>query len=140
MKNKQRTRGWLMEPKAKSGAIVLVVVFALAGCAASGKSGADRSNDLLSALHAGLRPTVFEPGAEAPRWSLQERMAHYKVPGVAVAVLKNGRVVDAAGFGVRESGGRDAVDADTLFSVGSISKVVAAATTLRLAADGRLDL
>jgi len=30
-------------------------------------------------------------------------MAHYKVPGVAVAVLKNGRVVAAASFGVREA-------------------------------------
>lgn len=33
----------------------------------------DRSADeLLASLHAGLRPTVFEPDAAPPRWSLQD--------------------------------------------------------------------
>jgi len=141
MENRQRTRGWHIEPKPVPGAIGLVVVLAMAGCVAGGTRGADRSGDEpFAALNAGLRPTVLEPDAAPPGWSLQERMAHYKVPGVAVAVLKNGRVVAAAGYGVREAGTHDVVDADTLFSVGSISKVVAAATTLRLVADGRLDL
>lgn len=141
MENRQRTRGWHIEPKPVPGAIGLVVVLAMAGCVAGGTRGVDRSGDEpLAALNAGLRPTVLEPDAAPPSWSLQERMAHYKVPGVAVAVLKNGRVVAAAGFGVRDARTHDVVDADTLFSVGSISKVVAAATTLRLVADGRLDL
>jgi CubicO group peptidase (beta-lactamase class C family) len=139
--SRQQTRGWLIEPKAVLGAIGLVVLLAMAGCAAGGTRGANRSGDeLLAALNTGLRPTVLEPEAALPRWSLHERMAHYNVPGVAVAVLKNGRVVAAAGFGVREARTHDVVDADTLFSVGSISKIVAAATTLRLVADGRLDL
>nr|WP_283254669.1 serine hydrolase domain-containing protein [Luteimonas galliterrae] len=67
-------------------------------------------------------------------------MRHYKVPGVAIAVLKNGEVVQVAGYGVREAGTQDKVDGDTLFSVGSISKVATATTTLRLVAEGRLDL
>lgn len=98
------------------------------------------ATELAAALQHGLRPGVLKPGEALPRWSLQERMAHYKVPGVAVAVLKNGEVVYAAGFGVREAGTPDAVDADTLFSVGSISKVVAATISLRLAAQGKIDL
>ena len=95
---------------------------------------------LEAALAQGLRPSVLKAGEPLPRWSLQARMAHYKVPGVAVAVLRNGEVVYAAGFGVREAGTTDAVDADTLFSVGSVSKVVAAATSLQLVAQGRIDL
>ncbi len=67
-------------------------------------------------------------------------MAYYHVPGVAIAVLKDGKVVQAAGFGVREAGTQEAVNADTLFSVGSVSKVVTAATTLRRVAAGKLDL
>lgn len=142
MKNKQCARACFIEPKAVPGAIVgLIVVLAMAGCASGGTSDVDRSgNELLAALNTGLRPTVFAPDAAPPGWSLQERMVHYKVPGVAVAVLKDGRVVAAAGYGIREAGTHDVVDADTLFSVGSISKVVAAATTLRLTADARLDL
>jgi CubicO group peptidase (beta-lactamase class C family) len=96
--------------------------------------------DPLAALGHGLRPDVIAPGQAAPAWSLAERMAHHKVPGVAIAVLRNGQVVRAVGYGVRESGTQDRVDGDTLFSVGSISKVATATTTLRLVAEGRLDL
>lgn len=94
----------------------------------------------LAVLDHGLRPSVIAPGEAVPRWSLAERMRHYNVPGVAIAVLKNGEVVQVAGYGVRQTGTQDKVDGDTLFSVGSISKVVTATTTLRLVAKGQLDL
>lgn len=93
-----------------------------------------------TALTSGLRPGVLEPGASLPRWSLQQRMTHHHVPGAAIAVLRDGKLVHVAGYGVRAAGTDAPVDADTLFSVGSVSKVVTAATTLRLVADGRLDL
>ena len=48
------------------------------------------------ALERGLRPTVLEPGAMPPGWSLRERMAHHRVPGVAVAVLQ--RLQDLLGL------------------------------------------
>lgn len=94
----------------------------------------------LAALAHGLRPTQLKVGEALPGWSLEQRMAHYKVPGVAVAVLKDGVLLQAAGFGVREAGTQDKVDADTAFSVGSVSKIMGAAITLRLAADGTLDI
>jgi CubicO group peptidase (beta-lactamase class C family) len=97
------------------------------------------SAEPLAALDGGLRSSVALPG-KAPRWSLAERMRHYKVPGVAIAIVRDGAVVQARGYGVREAGTADRVDGDTLFSVGSISKVVTATTTLRLVAAGRLDL
>lgn len=87
-----------------------------------------------------LRPTVIKAGDVQPAWSLSERMAHYRVPGVAVAILRDGKVVSSRGYGVRDSGSREPIDAQTLFSTGSVSKVVTAATTLRLNAAGKLDL
>jgi len=93
-----------------------------------------------TALATGLRPTVLHAGESLPRWSLQQRMAYHHVPGVAIAVLRDGKLVHSVGYGTREAGTRDAVDADTLFSVGSVSKVVTAAATLRLVADGTLAL
>lgn len=95
---------------------------------------------VLARLADRLRPAALEVDAPLPRWSLAERMAHHRVPGVAIAVVRDGRLVEAAGFGVRVAGTQDRVDADTVFSVGSVSKVVAAATALRLVSDGRLDL
>ncbi|HSX61788.1 MAG TPA: serine hydrolase domain-containing protein [Tahibacter sp.] len=95
---------------------------------------------VLASLQHGLRPSRLGAGEALPRWSLQERMAHYNVPGVAIALLRDGEVVAARGYGLREAGTQDAVDGDTLFSVGSVSKVVTSAIALRFVADGRLDL
>ncbi len=108
--------------------------------------GATPSNDdgdaarFAHAVEHGLRPSIAAVGAPVPTWSLRERMAHHKVPGVAVAVVRDGKVVYAAGFGARQAGTSEAVDADTLFSVGSVSKMVSAATALRLVASDRLAL
>lgn len=86
-----------------------------------------------------LRPRVWV-GDEEPRYSLEDQMARYQVPGVAVAIIDDGEVVFASGFGVRQAGGDDPVDADTVFSVGSVSKVATASLVLALSNDGVLDL
>jgi CubicO group peptidase (beta-lactamase class C family) len=52
------------------------------------------------------------------------------VPGVAIGLIDHGRVVFAGGFGVRELGKPEAVDADTLFMIASNTKAL---TTLMLA-------
>lgn len=71
---------------------------------------------------------------------LQERMRHYGVPGVAIAVIRDGQVAESGGFGVLQVGKTDRVDGDTLFSMGSVSKVAAALLAHRLQADGVLSL
>lgn len=116
------------------------LAFATLALAAAAQAQSPTAQDPLAALEHGLRPSLLAAGEPVPRWSLAERMRHYKVPGVAIAIVKNGEVVRAAGYGVRETGTQDKVDADTLFSVGSISKVATATTTLRLVAQGTLDL
>lgn len=65
-------------------------------------------------------------------------MVQWKVPGLAVAVVKDGRVVFARGYGVRELGKRGAVDADTLFDIGSNTKAFTAAALGTLIAAGKL--
>jgi CubicO group peptidase (beta-lactamase class C family) len=97
-------------------------------------------NRLLAALQQGLRPSFLKPGETLPGWSLQQRMAELKVPGVAIAILQDGEVVASAGYGLRQAGTNDAVNADTLFNVGSVSKLATAAVALRMVAQGRLDL
>ncbi len=87
-----------------------------------------------------LRPTVFPIASGPPRWRLADRMAHYGAPGFAVAILRDGRPALLQGYGTRVAGSALPVDADTVFSVGSVSKVAMAALVLRLVAAGRLDL
>jgi CubicO group peptidase (beta-lactamase class C family) len=86
-----------------------------------------------------LRPRIQV--ADAPQtWTLDERMAHYGVPGVALAIIENGEIVHAAGYGVLQAGAPDRVDADTVFSAGSVSKIATATLILRLVEAGYLDL
>lgn len=100
----------------------------------------DEAARFARAMTHGLRPSTARLGAAVPQWSIEERLAHYRVPGAAVAVIRDGKVVYAAGFGLRKAGTQDAVDADTVFSVGSVSKMGTAAAALRLVAAGQLAL
>jgi CubicO group peptidase (beta-lactamase class C family) len=86
-----------------------------------------------------LRPR-YQTVAGAAQFSLEDRMTHYRVPGVAVAIIEDGQIVYAAGFGLRQAGGTEAVDADTVFSAGSVSKIATATLALRLSADEAYDL
>jgi CubicO group peptidase (beta-lactamase class C family) len=62
------------------------------------------------------------------------------IPGVSLAVIQNGRIVRAQGYGVVEAGRPERITADTLFQAGSISKPVAALGVLHLVDAGRLTL
>jgi CubicO group peptidase (beta-lactamase class C family) len=62
----------------------------------------------------------------------------WQVPGVAIAVVKNDSVVFAKGYGVRELGKPDPVDARTLFAVGSTTKAFTAATLAMLVDEKKL--
>lgn len=86
-------------------------------------------------------PAAVVVQGEAPVHStLEERMRRYGVPGTSIAVVVSGRIVWAAGFGVKTAGGSDHVTSETLFQAASISKPVAATAMLRLVEDGVLDL
>ncbi|MBV8516975.1 MAG: beta-lactamase family protein [Acidobacteria bacterium] len=87
-----------------------------------------------------LPPAVVVAGRPVPHATLADRMAGAHIPGVSIAVVENGRIAWARGFGVQEAGGRDAVTAHTLFQAASISKVIAATMTLRLVDAQKLDL
>src|SRR5689334_15937090 len=75
---------------------------------------------------------------QPPDRRLAERMAYHETPGVSVAVINDGRIEWALGFGVREAGAPEPVTPETLFQAGSISKPVAATAALRLVQEGRI--
>ena len=70
---------------------------------------------------------------------IQDAMRQYVVPGVAVGVQHDGRA-EAAGYGVTNVKHPLAVDADTLFQIGSTTKTFTATTAMRLVEMGKLDL
>ena len=67
-----------------------------------------------------------------------EALAAWKVPGAAIAIVKDGQVVMARGFGVRAVGRSERVDEHTSFAIASLSKGFTAAALGRLVEEGRL--
>jgi CubicO group peptidase (beta-lactamase class C family) len=65
-------------------------------------------------------------------------MKTFDVPGIAIAIVKDGKVVATRGFGVRKLGDPAPVDAKTLFEVASNSKAFTAAALAMLVDEGKL--
>lgn len=70
--------------------------------------------------------------AQAPAWTdfdayVAKGIQDWQIPGLAVAVIKDGKVIHAKGHGVRELGRREPVDEHTLFAIGSTTKAMTAA-------------
>lgn len=74
---------------------------------------------------------VFAPGSGVTSEFTQSALDHlrekYGVPGAAIAVVKDGKLLLAAGSGVREVDKEAPVDADTMFQLASVSKTFTAA-------------
>lgn len=96
----------------------------------------------IARVENGLVP--FNPGAPAGETpapaNLKDRMAHYKIPGVSIAVIENNRVEWAKGYGVLKAGGSGGVTPGSLFEAASTTKMLVAAVVLKLVEKGRLDL
>ena len=86
---------------------------------------------LFAAAAVAAPPAGFDARVEAA-------MRSRDVPGMAIAIVEDGAVVSAKGYGVRKLGGSAPVDADTIFPTGSTGKAVTAAALAILVDDGKL--
>lgn len=68
----------------------------------------------------------------------QQAMAAWQVPGMAVAVIRDGKLLLARGYGVRELGKDAPVDEHTIFSIASCTKPFTAAMLGKLMDQGKL--
>ena len=67
-------------------------------------------------------------------------LTDWQIPGVAICVVKNGKVIVMKGYGVKETGSNDKVDENTLFMIGSNSKAFTATALAMLDAEKKLSL
>jgi CubicO group peptidase (beta-lactamase class C family) len=70
--------------------------------------------------------------------SAEAQIASGTVPGMAIAVVYQDRVLFAKGYGVREVGKPEPIDADTAFQIASVSKPVGSTVVAALVGDGRI--
>ncbi len=71
---------------------------------------------------------------------IAEHQAHYQIPGVSLALIKDGKVVYHKTYGVKNTFTNIPVDANTLFEAASVTKPVFAYAVLRLMEKGIIDL
>ena len=110
----------------------IVISAALAGC---GKADDDAR---IARVENGLQTAVVIKGD--PAGNILDRMKHYGIPGVSIAVFDKDRVVWAKGYGVMDVDTKEPVTDKTLFVAGSISKPVAAMGALKLVEEGKIGL
>lgn len=82
---------------------------------------------------------AIQLSGETP-WTIQERMAHYKIPGLSIAVIQNYKLVWAKGYGWANDSLKIPVTTQTLFQAASISKSLNGVGVLKLVQDKKLDL
>ncbi|WP_396627634.1 serine hydrolase domain-containing protein, partial [Luteitalea sp.] len=77
------------------------------------------------------------PPADLDAW-VARTMSAFEVPGIAVAIVKDGTVVHAKGYGVRRLGDPAPVDDRTLFGIASNTKAFTAAALGMLVDEGKV--
>lgn len=104
---------------------------------------------LLAALAIAAVPTArlaAQSPAQRPAWAdsldahVKRELERTGTPGAQVVVVADGRVAYSGAFGVADIETKRPVSTQTLFRVGSVTKMVSAAAAAQLAAQGSLDL
>jgi len=115
--------------------VLIMIVLFLFGCSRSPETAIERR---IRRVENGLLADMADPPWR--RMTLAERMAHYDVPGVSIAVINDHQIEWAKGYGLLQAGSPDPVTAETFFQTGSIAKPVIAAAALHHVEQGLLDL
>jgi CubicO group peptidase (beta-lactamase class C family) len=119
------------------GATLILLALSNTGLAHAASNAATSAKGTAAAA-----PVLTAAPAPVPAFDLdadvQRVLKTFDVPGIAVAIVKDGKLVAAKGYGVRQLGVATPVDGDTLFEVASNSKAFTAAALAQLVDDGKL--
>ncbi len=102
------------------------------------KTFADNTD--IQAIENNLKDDVFFLFRSSKPLSVTDKMQEIHLPGASVAVINDGKLVWAKGWGIANAETGLDVDENTLFQAGSISKPVGALAALKLVEEGRIDL
>jgi CubicO group peptidase (beta-lactamase class C family) len=115
---------------------VLLGVMVFQACAEKSKNNA--TTILIKKVETGIPNRVYIEGDST--WSIEERMEHYGVPGVSIAVLHNGKIEWAKGYGVMDIKSKSPVTEQTLFQASLLSMPITAYGALRLVEQNKVSL
>ena len=116
---------------------ILLLVLAFAACQAPTRTD-DPTESLRRHVETGLCEQVLIEGDST--WTVEERMKHYGVHGVSIAIIDDFKIAWTKSYGVMDTTSKRPVTDSTLFQAASISKPVFAMAVLKLAQQGVLDI
>lgn len=85
-------------------------------------------------------PGISSAATDSARMVVRALVERERLPGLAITIRMDGRVVWQEGVGFANLDARTPVTTDTLFRIGSVSKLLTAMTLMRLAQAGTVDL
>ncbi|KZS42463.1 hypothetical protein AWE51_03195 [Aquimarina aggregata] len=115
---------------------VLLTIILFQSCAE--KSNTDTKIDIIKEVETGLTTRVHIEGDST--WSIEERMKHYGIPGVSIAIIHNSEIAWAKGYGVMDKESKVPVTEQTLFQAAATSMPVTAYGALRLVEQNKVVL
>ena len=112
--------------------------FATLSACSQPMSDADSLKERIKAVENNLAGAVRIEGE--PSWTIKERMEHYGIKGLSIAVIRHYRIDWAKGYGWADDSAKTPVTTGTLFQAASISKSLNAVGVLKLAQEHKVDL
>ena len=116
--------------------MILLAVILLQSC--KERSGQEPKIDKVKQVESSLIKEVYIEGDSL--WNIEDRMVHYGVPGVSIAVIYDHKIEWSKSYGITDKDTGIPVTSQTLFQAASISKPVSAYGALKLVENQKIDL
>ena len=120
----------------KNNLFILLTIILVQSC--SERPTTVSTIDMIKKVENGLTTPIFIEGDST--WTIEERMEHYGVPGVSIAVINNGKIEWTKVYGIMDKESKSPVTEKTLFQAASISKPVTAYAALTLVEQKKIAL
>lgn len=118
---------------------LLLFVLLMTSCQKKQTPQVDVSSE-IEAIENGLIKAIRVKGKTPETYNIMARMKAHNIPGASIAIILDGKIQWAKGYGIANTENGKPVDTTTLFQAGSISKPLAALAALHLVQQGHLDL
>jgi len=118
----------------------IFLLLILMGCDTPALDNKGLLAERISRIENGLQPNLQIQGAAIPNYNIEARMRELGISGVSIAVINEGQLEWARGYGIADSMENRPVTTETMFLAGSISKPVTALRAHQLSEDGRINL
>lgn len=124
----------------KNTFLPILSAFLLLSCANESENEKKKLNERITRIENGLQPNLQIQGDSIPTYNIEERLRELDIPGVSIAVINEGKLEWAKGYGMADRSQNRPVTPETLFLAGSISKPVAALRAHQLVEEGTISL